>query len=163
VQSSHTAPAGPNRPPRHRALVRGLIAIAALAAMMVLAACGGAEAPGGEPGVEAPGGGALPEGGGEVVVEMTDQNRFVPEHVTVPVGGTITWRNTGSIPHTATDDPSLASDPANAVLPEGAEPWNSEMINGGAEFQHTFDVAGDYTYFCIPHEAAGMIGTITVE
>ena len=30
-------------------------------------------------------------------------------------------------------------------------------------YSRRFDVPGRYTYFCIPHEAAGMIGEITVE
>ena len=29
-------------------------------------------------------------------------------------------------------------------------------------FQHTFDTPGTYTLICIPHEALGMVGTITV-
>lgn len=152
------------KPKRRHALWQGVVALALLVGLMVLAACGGAAPTGEEPAGEAePNGGVLPEGGEEVVVDMNDQLQFVPEQVTVPVGGTITWRNVGTVPHTATGDPALATDPSHAVLPEGAEPWDSGNINGGEEFSHTFEVAGDYTYFCIPHEAAGMIGTITVK
>jgi plastocyanin len=28
--------------------------------------------------------------------------------------------------------------------------------------RHTFDVPGTYQYFCIPHEMAGMTGTVVV-
>ena len=36
-------------------------------------------------------------------------------------------------------------------------------IAGDETYEHTFDTAGEYQYFCIPHEQAGMKGTITVE
>lgn len=101
-------------------------------------------------------------GAGGAVVEMTDDLRFVPEQLTVKVGDTVTWRNTGSIVHTATDDPSKAQDPANAVLPAGAEPWDSGNIAADEEWSYTFETPGDYTYFCIPHELAGMVARLTV-
>jgi plastocyanin len=124
-----------------------------VAALPILAAC--APSDGGAGATRTPGsGGAL--------VEMTDDLRFEPEELTVNVGDTVTWRNTGSIVHTSTDDPSKAQDPANAVLPEGAEPWDSGDVAGGEEFSHTFDTPGDYTYFCIPHETAGMVARLTV-
>lgn len=107
------------------------------------------------------------QGGGQAqthVVEMTLQLQFVPEQLTVNVGDTVTWRTVGPIPHTSTCDPSLAANPEQSVaLPEGAEPWNSGDVGDGEEFSHTFEVPGEYRYFCIPHEAAGMIGTLTVQ
>ncbi|NIR46298.1 MAG: hypothetical protein GWN99_17830 [Gemmatimonadetes bacterium] len=48
-------------------------------------------------------------------------------------------------------------------MPEGAEPFNSGNLKPGASFSHEFSVAGTYTYFCIPHEGAAMIGTVIVE
>ncbi len=45
----------------------------------------------------------------------------------------------------------------------GAQPWNSGIVNQDEEFEQPFDVPGEYTYFCIPPEAAGMIGYLTVE
>lgn len=38
-------------------------------------------------------------------------------------------------------------------------------VDGGAsvDFSFTFDTPGTYTLICIPHEALGMVGTITVE
>jgi plastocyanin len=51
----------------------------------------------------------------------------------------------------------------DAVLPDGAQPWDSGIITGGQTYSHTFDVAGQYSYFCIPHEALGMVGKITVN
>lgn len=111
--------------------------------------------------------GAAQQAGGAAqshIVEMNLQLQYVPEQLTVNVGDTVTWRTVGPIPHTSTCDPSLAANPAQSVaLPEGAEPWNSGDVGDGQEFSHTFEVAGDYTYFCIPHEAAGMIASVTVQ
>ena len=128
--------------------------VLALAALPFVAAC----APTGDGNGRATG---SPDGG--TVIGMTDDLSFDPEEVTIRVGETVTWRNTSSVDHTATDDPSKAQDAANAVLPEGAEPWDSGTIEPGAEWSHTFDVPGEYTYFCIPHEAAGMVARLTVE
>jgi plastocyanin len=95
-------------------------------------------------------------------VNMTDALKFDPATLTVPKGTTVTWHNTSSVQHTVTDDPSKAANKADAVVPSGAEPWDSGTIDPGQTFQHTFDTPGTYKYFCIPHEAAGMVGTITV-
>jgi plastocyanin len=124
------------------------------AALPILAACAPSDGGAGATRTPAAGG---------AVVEMTDDLTFEPDKLTIKVGDTVTWRNTGSIVHTSTDDPSKAQDPANAVLPEGAEPWDSGDVAGGEEFSHTFETPGEYTYFCIPHETAGMVARLTVE
>ncbi len=125
--------------------VAGLGALAA-AALPLVAACGGGAA-----------------GGQSFTVNMTDQMKFEPDNLTVPKGATVTFKNTGALVHTATDDPSKAQNPADAVLPPGAQPWDSGEVNPGQSWSHTFDTSGQYTYFCIPHEAAGMVGHITVQ
>jgi plastocyanin len=102
-----------------------------------------------------------------VTVAMTAQLRFEPEHLVIKVGETVRWDNVGNMPHTATDDPEqnpvARSHPEYALLPSGAEPWGSPLLQPGESFEHTFTVAGDYRYFCIPHVLSGMRGTITVE
>ncbi len=101
-------------------------------------------------------------GGASVVVTMNDQYRYVPDTITIAKGTTVEWKNTSASPHTVTDDPSKAQNSADAVLPAGAEPWDSGLIDPGKSFKRTFTVAGDYTYFCIPHESMGMVGKIKV-
>lgn len=97
------------------------------------------------------------------VVEMTEKMAFVPAALTIKVGQTVTWRNTSAFVHTATDDPAKAVDPAHANLPEGTDPWDSGPLQGGQSWSHRFDAAGEYRYFCLPHELGGMVATITVE
>ena len=95
-------------------------------------------------------------------IDMTDAEQFSPASITVPRGSTITWLDTGQQQHTVTDDPTKAVNPADAVLPAGAQAWDSGSINAAGTFSHTFDTPGQYTYFCIPHETLGMIGHVTV-
>lgn len=99
----------------------------------------------------------------EVIIAMDDQLRFVPDHVTVRPGQTVTWHNGGSMVHTATSDPAKAQNPENGKVPDDASAWDSGLIRAGESWSVTLAVAGDYRYFCLPHEAAGMVGTITVE
>ena len=97
------------------------------------------------------------------VVEMNDALKYIPETRTIKVGDTVTWRNTGKTRHTVTDDPLKARNKASARLPEGVQPWDSGTITRGQSWSRRFDVPGEYTYFCIPHELAGMVATIVVE
>lgn len=116
--------------------------------------------PGATPEDEQTGGG----GGHTHLVEMTDALVFEPASLMIRVGDTVTWHTVGAVPHTSTADPAEAVNPEESVsLPEGAEMWDSGIVNTGEEYSRTFTEPGQYTYFCIPHELAGMIGNLTVE
>jgi plastocyanin len=108
---------------------------------------------------------ATPVAGGQThFVEMTDELQFDPDRLTIRVGDTVTWRTVSVLPHTSTCDPEKATNPEEHVqLPEGAETWDSGLLGQGEEFSYTFEVPGEYTYFCIPHEANGMVASLTVE
>jgi plastocyanin len=71
--------------------------------------------------------------------------------------------NAGRSPQTVTDDPARAADKKNALLPAGAQPWDSGVVGGGAQYTKVFDVPGDYVYFSIPAEGQGLVGRITVK
>ncbi len=98
-----------------------------------------------------------------VVVGMTNALRYRPSEVTITVGQTVEWRNTSNVVHTVTADPALASNRDDVQLPPGAQPFHSGNMMPGAVFRYTFQVPGTYRYFCIPHEYAGMVGTVHVE
>ena len=102
-------------------------------------------------------------GGAPVVVEMTNTLRYMPRDVTVTSGQEVEWRNTSGLTHTVTCDPALAGHPQDVQLPPGAEPFNSGSIPPGNTFRYTFRGPGQYKYFCIPHEYAGMVGTVLVQ
>lgn len=100
---------------------------------------------------------------GDAEVGMNNQLRFTPGTIRISAGETVTWRNTSDLPHTVTADPSRAMDPSNVSLPDGAETFDSGTLNPGDVFERTFTVPGTYRYVCLPHEAAGMVGTVIVE
>jgi plastocyanin len=87
---------------------------------------------------------------------------FDPVGLRVRPGATIRWTNRDPRnAHTAT-----AYHPANLDrprrIPDGAEPWDSDYLMPGEAFSVTLAVQGVYDYYCVPHEAAGMVGRIVV-
>jgi len=97
------------------------------------------------------------------IVTMTDELVFKPSRVTISVGQTVIWRNESVLVHTVTADPGIAARAADVALPDGAKPFNSGNIKPKGTFRRTFTIPGTYRYFCIPHEAAGMIGEVIVQ
>jgi plastocyanin len=138
-----------------REVMRGVLAGGLLlVAAPMAAACGGQTAgASAKPTAKAPSG---------PVVDMTDQNRFVPESLTIAKGTTVTWKNPGSMVHNVVTDPAVAIDKSHARVPAGAKSVTSSWVNGGGSWSYTFDVAGEYRYFCQPHETLGMVGTVIV-
>ena len=100
--------------------------------------------------------------GNIIVVELNDKLRFVPTEITIKAGDTVEWRNIGSIPHTVTADPRRAPSSRNVELPDGAEAFDSGWVIRGQWFRYTFSEPGVYRYVCLPHERAGMLGTVIV-
>lgn len=103
------------------------------------------------------------QGQAATVVELTDEMRYQPSQIIIPLGGTAEWKNVSQLTHTVTADPALAAHEADVLLPEGATPLNSGNILPRQTFVHSFPVPGTYRYFCIPHEVGGMIGEIIVR
>ena len=70
---------------------------------------------------------------------------FSPASVTVAVGDTVTWNNTGQAPHNATAD-------------DGS--FKTPTIENGQSASHTFNQAGTFSYICTIHP--NMHGTVRV-
>jgi len=98
-----------------------------------------------------------------VVVGMTNTMTYTPDTVRVEVGETVRWENNSAVMHTVTADPEEAFKDESVTLPDGASTFNSGNMDPGQTFEHTFETPGTYRYFCIPHEAVGMRGTVIVE
>ena len=101
---------------------------------------------------------------------MTDDFAFDPGSTTVDAGTTVTWENAGSVGHTVTAYQDRMPDDADyfASGEFGSEDAARESIDGGIveageTYEHTFEVAGEYDYFCVPHEGSGMTGTVRVR
>jgi plastocyanin len=88
---------------------------------------------------------------------------FSPDTVTVRSGDTVEWQNTSPITHTVTDDPKRAATARDSSLPPGGQAFDSGDIPAGQVYLHTFTKPGIYRYFCLHHEAEGMLGTVVVE
>jgi plastocyanin len=90
-------------------------------------------------------------------VDIQDST-FATADVTIEVGDTVTWTQTGSLPHSVTaDDGTFDSSPDCA--------GGSECLGEGGVFSHTFDEPGEYAYYCRVHGApggVGMAGVVTV-
>lgn len=96
------------------------------------------------------------------VIEVTASLQFIPAKLTVTVGDTVQWRNVSPFGHTVTADASRATYPSNVALPEGVKPFDLSL-RGGQSVRYTFDKPGVYRYICLPHEGAGMLGTVEVK
>jgi len=83
--------------------------------------------------------------------------RFAPETFRLTVGGTVTWEWDSSGHNVIADATPEGSDW------EGTAGGTGETYGEGHTYEYTFDVAGDYEYYCAPHRNFGMVGSFTVE
>ena len=89
-------------------------------------------------------------------------HKFQPEELTINENDTVIWENKTDLVHSVTCMEDQALKPEDVHLPAGAQPFNSGDVGPGKKYIHVFHQPGVYKYFCIPHEALGMRGKITV-
>jgi len=94
---------------------------------------------------------SIPSGSSVPGCEETNEC-FIPAEVTISVGGTVTWTNDDTAAHTVTS--GTATDGPDGI-------FDSSIFMAGKTFEHTFDEAGEYDYFCIVHP--WMTGKVVVE
>jgi quinohemoprotein ethanol dehydrogenase len=75
-----------------------------------------------------------------------DDYAFAPKRVTVARGASVTWTNSGDQEHSATAQ-------------GGA--WDTGLLKPGESASLTFDAAGTYIYYCLPHP--WMLGQVIVQ
>jgi plastocyanin/DNA/RNA endonuclease YhcR with UshA esterase domain len=87
-------------------------------------------------------------------IVQTEGFTFNPADITIGVGETVEWQNTGG-----THNVNGSTD----VFPDNPEGFSSGDPSGELwTFQYTFNQAGIYNYQCDPHAGFGMTGTVTV-
>ena len=118
------------------------LSVAGLSILIAASSCGGAS-------------GATANANSPIEIEASDALMFSPAKLTVVVGTTVHWRNTGTVPHTVTSGASSKAADSPGVL------FDSQLPGGGT-FDFTFTTVGDQPYFCRYHEAMGMTGIVTV-
>lgn len=100
---------------------------------------------------------------GDIVVRLTDDLRFEPDSIEIEVGQTVVWVNESEKVHTVSTHPREAAQEEHAIVPEGAEHWDSSNLGPGDSFKRTFTVPGVYKYYCHPHENMAMLGEVIVR
>ena len=111
----------------------------------------------------------LRERNGAVVGTATPDNAFAPATVTVDVGERVGWINDSEWSHTVTayedripDDAAFFSTGEYDTERAARDAWPDGDLEVGETYEHTFEVAGEFDYFCVPHEDE-MVGTVIVE
>ena len=89
---------------------------------------------------------------------MTD-TAYSPNPIEVTAGQTVVWTNDDSAFHTVTSGRAGAPDVGKAF--DSGLAGTTALTSKGKTFEHTFDTAGDYPYFCTLHPA--MVGTVIVK
>lgn len=155
--------------------MRKMMSVAGLA--LVLAACGGgekAEAPAADTAAMAPAMADAPAATGTThEVQMVLDGaayKYVPEALTIKAGDKVVFKNVSGGPHNvqfvADSIPAGAAAILDAGMANRMGPVAGELI---AEIGATYEVSfagapvGTYPYFCLPHQALGMKGVITVQ
>lgn len=133
--------------------------VLALGAVVMAMACGGDSATGNK--TPPP----PPPGTHDVTVKDFS---FSPASITIKVGESIRWTNSGpSIHDVVGDDGSWDS---QHLAPPGSttDAYGGQTSTPGASFSHTFTQAGTYTYHCSLHPPsspayANFTGTVIVQ
>ncbi len=86
------------------------------------------------------------------VVLTVGATAFNPTDLTITVGETVEWQNTGG---------NHNVNGTTTTYPNNPESFGNS-VGAGWTFQHTFMTPGTYNYQCDPHVGLGMIGTVTV-
>jgi plastocyanin len=132
---------------------------ACLALGLVATGCGGDDDDSGDGGGAAatteqtaptetqPSGGA-DAAGEQVAIEVVDID-YEPREETLAAGTTVTWTNTGDMPHTVTKQDGPGAD------------FDSGTLDPGDTFEQTFDTPGEIAYHCTIHPQ--QTGSVTVE
>ncbi len=96
---------------------------------------------------------AVPATAADQTVTAGPEFEFSPAEVTIDVGDTVTWEQSGVFPHNVKFDDGSFEEPADPT----STPWTAER---------TFDTPGTFRYYCEQHggpNGSGMSGTVSVR
>ncbi len=134
----------------------------------------GSGASGGEEESDLEGGPNVVEGVPEDVDHVVDMQAvaFEPAELTVEQGESVAWTYAAGEAHSVTayqdeipEDAAYWASGGFESEEAAREGWENGQgaVQSGQTYVHTFETTGEHGYFCIPHEAAGMVGTVLVE
>lgn len=84
---------------------------------------------------------------------------FEPSEFTVKAGDTITFKNNAGFPHNVVFDEDEVPSGVDATKISKEEYLNAP----GETYSVTLTVPGTYSFYCEPHQGAGMVGKVTVN
>lgn len=107
---------------------------------------------------------AIPAAAATSGVTIAD-NVYQPHTITITVGDTVKWTDTGNNPHSVTANTGQAESFDSGP---NCNAYTGGCLSKGQTFQHTFTHAGTFTYYCRVHGRPGdttcpMCGTIVVR
>src|SRR6266571_4790262 len=97
---------------------------------------------------------SIPASAATVNVSIVDY-AFSPQNITIEVGDTVNWTNTGTVGHDVHFEAGFGSGSTGGIAP-------------GASFEYMFMAPGVFKYHCVEHSPSGfdppntMIGRVTV-
>jgi plastocyanin len=87
--------------------------------------------------------------------------RFDPETITVHVGDTVRWRWASS-GHNVVSGTGGSAD-GTFCSPNNQNCGSAPLPGSGTTYEHTFNNAGTFPYFCSAHQSFGMTGMVVVQ
>ncbi|OIW07929.1 hypothetical protein TanjilG_20030 [Lupinus angustifolius] len=86
---------------------------------------------------------------------------FVPNDFSISAGEKIVFKNNAGFPHNVIFDEDEVPSGVDASKISMAE---EDLLNGpGESFSVTLSEKGTYSFYCAPHQGAGMTGKVTVK
>ncbi|KAM0062785.1 putative Blue (type 1) copper binding protein [Helianthus debilis subsp. tardiflorus] len=85
---------------------------------------------------------------------------FEPATFSVPAGEKIVFKNNRGFPHNVVfDEDEIPAGVDAAKISMGEDDY---LNAGGEEYSVTLTEKGTYSFYCAPHQGAGMVGKVTV-
>ena len=86
---------------------------------------------------------------------------FVPSELSVSSGDKIVFKNNAGFPHNVVFDEDEIPQGVDASAISMSE---EDLLNApGETYSVTLTEKGSYTFYCSPHQGAGMVGKVTVK
>jgi len=104
----------------------------------------------------------VPSGGGQIFDVAVGQGGdvFVPDKLSISVGDTVRWTWAEGGHSVTSGDPCTPDE--QFCSPDDTNCDQGILSDIGTVYEHTFDQAGTYNYFCFAHCAIGMTGVVNV-
>ncbi|MFC7140369.1 plastocyanin/azurin family copper-binding protein [Halosimplex aquaticum] len=98
----------------------------------------------------------VPPQAAQVVAVADGKRTFDPQVFEIEAGETVAW-----VWHSSGHNVRATARPRGSDF-TGTAGGDKDFYDEGHTFSHTFDVAGEYEYYCYPHRNVGMTGSFTV-